>query len=80
MKKHSTLVVLSATLSIVLLLAAVGVQPAWAEGELEAKYEAKIAKPFVAHGGWIVDYDEALARAEKEKKFIFTYFTRSYSK
>ncbi len=76
MKKYSPFIVLA----YALLLCAAGVQPTWAEGELEAKYEAKIAKPFVAHGGWVVDYDDALARAESEKKLIFAYFTRSYSK
>lgn len=59
-----------------------GVQPvraADADPELVEKYEKKIAKPFVAHGGWIVDYDAAMARADAEKKFVFAYFTRSYA-
>jgi len=76
MKKHS----LFLALAVGLLFSFVGPRPARADAELEAKYEEKISKPFVAHGGWIVDYDDALARAEKEKKFIFAYFTRSYSR
>lgn len=47
---------------------------------LKANLEAKLAKPFVAAAGWISDYDQARALASKEKKFIFAYFTRSYSK
>lgn len=48
--------------------------------DLKANFEAKLAKPFVAAGGWITDYDEARALAAKEKKVIFVYFTRSYAK
>jgi hypothetical protein len=65
-----------------LLLCSPGLRPvqgAEADPELLEKYEKKIAKPFVAHGGWIVDYDAALAKAEAEKKMIFAYFTRSYA-
>ena len=76
MKKHSLFLVAAAFL----LLLPLDLRPADASEELEAKYEAKLAKAFVSHGGWIVDYDEALARAEKEKRFIFAYFTRSYSR
>ncbi len=49
------------------------------DAELQAKYDKKIAKKFVADGGWVLDYDEALERAKTEKKFIFVYFSRSYS-
>ena len=51
-----------------------------ADDEFQAKYEEKIAKPFVAHGGWCVDYDEARERATKHGKLIFAYFTRAYSR
>lgn len=50
------------------------------QDEMKANLEAKLAKPFVAAGGWITDYDEARALAAKEKKVIFAYFTRSYAK
>lgn len=49
------------------------------QAEFQAKYEEKLKKDFVAHGGWITDYDEARALAKKENKLIFVYFTRSYS-
>ncbi|MDA1259263.1 MAG: hypothetical protein O3A20_01430 [Planctomycetota bacterium] len=47
---------------------------------MKANLETKVQKEFVAFGGWITDYDEARARAAKEGKLIFAYFTRSYSK
>lgn len=50
-----------------------------ADDDFQAKYEEKIAKPFVAHGSWGVDYDKALERAKAEGKPIFAYFTRSYA-
>lgn len=50
------------------------------QDQMKANYEAKLHKDFVAFGGWVTDYDEARARAAKEKKFLFTYFTRSYAK
>ncbi|MDA0666374.1 MAG: hypothetical protein O3A95_07095 [Planctomycetota bacterium] len=46
---------------------------------LQTKLEAKLAKSFVAHGNWILDYDEARKIAKEEGKLIFVYFTRSYS-
>jgi hypothetical protein len=49
------------------------------QAELRDKYEKKIALPFVAHGGWIIDYDAALAKAKAEGKLLFAYFTRSYA-
>lgn len=47
--------------------------------ELQARFEAKLAKPFVGAGGWVSDYDLARERAAQEKKLLFIYFTRSYS-
>lgn len=49
------------------------------QAELQAKYEKKIQKEFVAYGGWELDYDKAVARAKEEGKLLFTYFSRSYS-
>ena len=49
------------------------------QAELQAKYEKKVAKEFVSFGNWILDYDEARAKAKAEGKLLFTYFTRSYS-
>ena len=47
--------------------------------QLRALYEKEIAEPFVAKGSWVVDYDEARARAKRENKLIFAYFSRSYA-
>lgn len=54
-------------------------QAAPSQEDLQARLEAKLAKPFVAAGGWVADYDLARERAAAEKKFLFAYFTRSYS-
>lgn len=59
---------------------AVSAQQQYPQDEMKANYEAKLAKEFVAFGGWITDYDQARALAAKEKKLLFTYFTRSYAK
>ncbi|MBK8979675.1 MAG: hypothetical protein IPM29_27565 [Planctomycetes bacterium] len=47
--------------------------------ELQKKYDEELALPFVQKGNWIVDYDEARARARREGKLIFAYFSRSYA-
>ncbi len=49
------------------------------QAEFKASYEKKLSKDFVAFGGWLTDYDEARARAKREGKLLFTYFSRSYS-
>lgn len=43
------------------------------------KRDEKLAKPFVAAGGWSTDYDQARAQAKGQNKPIFVYFTRSYA-
>ncbi|HBF23269.1 MAG TPA: hypothetical protein DDW23_05565 [Planctomycetes bacterium] len=53
--------------------------PAQDADDLIAKYEAEISEKWVSHGGWTLDLDEALARAKKENKLVFAYFTRSYA-
>lgn len=50
-----------------------------AADELEERLDAKLKKDFVANAAWVLDYDEALARAKQEGKLVFAYFTRSYS-
>jgi len=66
-----------------LLLGAVLVGPAFAQGDederarLRADYEEIVAKEFVSFGNWELDYDTARARAKKEDKLIFAYFTHS---
>lgn len=47
--------------------------------DLVAWRDAKLAKPFVAHGGWIADYDQARALARERGQVIFAYFSRSYA-
>jgi hypothetical protein len=49
------------------------------QAELQARYEKKLQKEFISHGGWMTDYDEARERAQKEGKMIFAYFSRSYA-
>ena len=46
--------------------------------ELQRRYQEKLALEFVETGGWITDFDEARARAKKEGKVLFVYFSRSY--
>jgi len=53
---------------------------AFAAGQsLEEKLEKELQKPFVKKIAWELDFDKALARAGKEGKLIFGYFTRSYA-
>ncbi len=40
--------------------------------------DKKLAKPFIKFGNWMTDYDFARARAKKEGKVLFVYFTASY--
>lgn len=47
--------------------------------ELRAKRAEKLAKPVFKLADWVMDYDEARARATAEGKLILTYFTRSYA-
>ena len=63
------------------LLALLAMAPALlaAPQSLERKLEAKLKKSFIRHGGWETDYDAAKARAQKEGKVLFVYFSRSYS-
>jgi hypothetical protein len=71
---------LTLTLATALLLAApLAAQQDLTPEELQSRYDLKIAKPFVASGGWVLDYDLARDRAVKEKKYLFVYFTRSYA-
>ena len=46
---------------------------------LKAKYQDKLAKEFISHGGWITDWDVARKKAKAEGKQIFAYFSRSYA-
>jgi len=46
--------------------------------DLEKKLADKLAKPFVAKGGWVLDFDEAKAAAKKRNVPILAYFTASF--
>ena len=50
-----------------------------AQGDLQAKYDAKLEKAFAKHIKWSHSFADAKATAAKEKKLIVGYFTRSYS-
>ena len=47
--------------------------------DLQEKYQKKISQEWFTKGGWTDDYGAARARAKKEGKVIFTYFTRSFA-
>lgn len=47
--------------------------------ELQKKFDRKMEKPFIAHGKWLTDYDQARKLAKQEGKLLFVYFTRSYA-
>jgi hypothetical protein len=49
------------------------------QAKYQAKYEAKLELEFIEYGGWITDFDEAMAKAKREDKVLFTYFSRSYA-
>lgn len=73
MKVKTLLAVMVTGLALGLPAAAQDVDP------LQAKLDKKLAEKWVEHGGWVMDLEEAKARAAKENKLIFAYFTRSYS-
>ena len=62
-------------LPLALLAQSVGAQ----QDELQKKYQKKITEAWFTKGGWVDDYAAVKARAKKEGKVIFAYFTRSYS-
>ena len=62
----------------VLLISSVGLSQESLES-LIAKKEKKLAEAWIKNANWILDYDKAREIAKKEKKRIFTYFTRSYA-
>ena len=70
---------LSTTLKGLAFLAALAPALFAAPQDFQRKYEEKLKKSFVRHGGWETDFDIAKERAQKEDKLIFTYFSRSYA-
>ena len=65
--------------SIALLTAVSGLNGQDKQGELKKLYNEKINETWFTSGGWTADFAAAKARAKKEGKFLFAYFTRSYS-
>jgi hypothetical protein len=65
--------------SIALLTAVSGLNGQDKQGELKKLYNEKVSEAWFENGGWTADFSAAKARAKKENKFLFTYFTRSYS-
>lgn len=49
------------------------------QARFKQNLEEKLSLEFVKSGGWLLDYDEARARAAKEKKVLFVYFTRTFA-
>lgn len=47
--------------------------------KLAAQRAKKLAKPVFKRASWITDFAAARTKAAAEKKFLLTYFTRSYS-
>ena len=52
---------------------------AQAQSNLEEKYKQKVSKSFVKNAAWVLEFDAAKKQAAERKKFIFAYFTRSFS-
>ena len=50
-----------------------------AAGELEDKFQEKLAKDFARNAEWMTDFDAAKAKAKETGLPIFAYFTRSYA-
>jgi hypothetical protein len=49
------------------------------QAQLIKQRAAKLSKPFLENATWALDYDKARAEAKKQKKWLLTYFTRSYA-
>ena len=49
------------------------------QAALQARYDSKLAAPFVAKTDWTRDLDAARKAASDGGKRIFAYFTRSYA-
>lgn len=61
------------------VLPSAAIQEPDAQQELQAKLDAKLAKSFVAKGGWGLDFAAAKKRSAAEGKPLFVYFSRSFS-
>ncbi len=55
------------------------IRKAKSQAELQASFDKKVAQDWYARVDWTDDFDLARQRAVAEGKFIFGYFTRTYS-
>ena len=62
-----------------LLMPAMAQQEGPDTADLQKRYQEKISKDWLKNAEWSLDLEDALARAKKEGKPVFAYFTRSYS-
>ena len=62
-------------LALVLLANALAAQTADSAPSPEALLSKKLASPFLTKSPWTLDWDAARARAKREGKLIFGYFT-----
>lgn len=79
MKKAFTYLLSITALSSLLAMPAVAQEDAALQAELQEKFDHKMENPFVAHGNWLTDYEQARKIAKQEGKLMFVYFTRSYA-
>mgnify|MGYP003624464657 FL=1 len=49
------------------------------QADLAKLRDKKLKSSFLKKAAWFTDFDEARAKAQKDGKIIFTYFTRSYA-
>lgn len=64
---------------LTLLTPATALQGGTDTAELQKRYEEKVSKDWLKKANWSLELEDALARAKKEGKPVFAYFTRSYS-
>ena len=67
--------VLGAGLAVPVMAASQSTSPE----EYQKRYEEKISKDWLKKADWSLDLEASLARAKKEGKPVFAYFTRSYA-
>ena len=65
--------------SLALGLALAPALEAQSQEQFKSRLEEKLSHKFIEYGGWMTDYDAARARAKKEGKVLFVYFSRSYA-
>ena len=49
------------------------------QADLAKLRDKKLKSSFLKKAAWFTDFDKARAKAQKDGKIIFTYFTRSYA-